>query len=51
MPDWMCHPEDLVQVLKDPAWQLLRVGLEAGPLSQWLFSGLARSGLPVVYWT
>jgi transposase len=42
------HPEDLVQVLKDPAWQLFRVGLEAGPLSQWLFSGLAEAGLPVI---
>jgi transposase len=42
------HPEDLAEVLKDPAWCLERVGLEAGPLSQWLFSGLAEGGLPVV---
>ena len=42
------HPEDLIEVLKDPAWQLVRVGLEAGPLSQWLFSGLAGADLPVV---
>jgi transposase len=42
------HPEDLVGLLRDPAWQLERVGLEAGPLSQWLFSGLAEVGLPVV---
>jgi transposase len=42
------HPEDLVRLLKDPAWQLERIGLEAGPLSQWLFSGLAEAGLPVV---
>ena len=35
------HPEDLVQALKDPAWRFDRVGLEAGPLSQWLFSGLS----------
>ncbi len=41
------HPEDLVRLLKDPAWQLERIGLEAGPLSQWLFSGLAAAGLPV----
>src|SRR5205823_14824914 len=27
---------------------LERVGIEAGPLSQWLFSGLAATGLPVV---
>ena len=35
-------------MLKDPAWRLERVGLEAGPLSQWLFEGLARAGLPVI---
>jgi len=35
------HPQDLVRVLKDPAWRIERIGLEAGPLSQWLFSGLA----------
>ncbi|MEJ2117061.1 MAG: IS110 family transposase [Alphaproteobacteria bacterium] len=42
------HPEDLLRVLQDPAWNLVRVGLEAGPLSQWLFSGLAEAGSPVV---
>lgn len=42
------HPEDLIRVLKDPARPLARVGLEAGPLSQWLFSGLAESGLPAI---
>jgi transposase len=42
------QPEHLVAVLKDPDWQLVRVGLEAGPLSQWLFSGLAEAGLPVI---
>ena len=42
------HPEDLIQELKDPAWRLERVGLEAGPLSQWVFSGLAEAGLPVI---
>ena len=42
------HPDDLVQVLQDPAWRLERVGLEAGPLSQWLYSGLAAAGLPVI---
>lgn len=40
--------EDLVQVLKKPAWPLVRIGLEAGPLSQWLFSGLAEAGLPAI---
>lgn len=42
------HPDDLVAVLRDPAWNLERIGLEAGPLSQWLFEGLARAGLPVI---
>src|ERR1700754_3986123 len=42
------HPDDLMRLLKDPSWQLVRVGLEAGPLSQWLFSGLAEVGLPVI---
>jgi transposase len=26
---------------------LVRIGLEAGPLSQWLYSALAEAGLPV----
>ncbi|RVO73547.1 IS110 family RNA-guided transposase [Sinorhizobium medicae] len=42
------HPEDLARALTDPAWQLARVGLEAGPLSQWLFDGLWRAGLPAI---
>jgi transposase len=42
------YPEDLVRVLRDPAWKLERIGLEAGPLSQWLFSGLAAAELPAV---
>jgi transposase len=42
------HPEDLLRVLQDPAWSLARVGLEAGPLSQWLFNGLAEAGVPAL---
>jgi transposase len=42
------HPEDLTRTLMDPAWNIERVGLEAGPLSQWLFNGLAKVGLPVI---
>jgi transposase len=42
------HPEDITAVLKDPAGKVERIGLEAGPLSQWLFEGLARAGLPVI---
>lgn len=41
------HPDDLVALLSDPAFNLDRVGLEAGPLSQWLFEGLAKAGFPV----
>jgi transposase len=32
----------------NPAYHLKRIGLEAGPLSQWLFSALAEAGLPVI---
>jgi hypothetical protein len=42
------HPEDLLRVLLDQAWNLERVGLEAGPRSQWLFNGLAEADQPVV---
>ena len=42
------HPGDLAEALTDPSWNLVRVGLEAGPLSQWLFSGLAEAGLPTI---
>ena len=42
------EPEALLAVLKDPAYHFKRIGLEAGPLSQWLFSVLAEAELPVV---
>lgn len=42
------HPDDLIAVLKDPALHISRIGLEAGPLSQWLFEGLAQVGLPPI---
>jgi transposase len=42
------EPEDLLAVLKNPAYHFKRIGLEAGPLSQWLFSALAEAGLPVI---
>ncbi|MES0217154.1 IS110 family transposase [Mesorhizobium sp. C280B] len=42
------HPDDIIAVLKDSTWNVERLGLEAGPLSQWLFEGLARAGLPVI---
>nr|WP_272209646.1 hypothetical protein [Marinicella sp. W31]MDC2875464.1 hypothetical protein [Marinicella sp. W31] len=42
------HPDDLIGVLKGPDIYIERIGLEAGPLSQWLFDGLAKAGLPTV---
>src|SRR3974390_968598 len=41
-------PEALMQVLRAPAYHLKRVGLEAGPLSQWLFGALAEANVPVI---
>ena len=42
------EPEALLPVLTSNAYHFKRIGLEAGPLSQWLFSGLAEAGLPVI---
>src|SRR5690349_23310918 len=42
------EPEALLAVLKGPGYCFNRIGLEAGPLSQWLFSTLAEAGLPVI---
>jgi len=42
------EPEALLAVLKNPAYHFKRIGLEAGPLSQWLFSALAEAELPVI---
>src|SRR6266852_675637 len=42
------EPEALLQVLGNPIYRFKRIGLEAGPLSQWLFSTLAEAGLPVI---
>ena len=42
------EPEALLTVLKNPIYCFRRIGLEAGPLSQWLFSALAEAELPVV---
>jgi transposase len=43
------EPAALLAVLKNPAYRFKRIGLEAGPLSQWLFSALAEAGLPVIW--
>ena len=42
------EPEALLTVLKTPGCRFKRIGLEAGPLSQWLYSALAEAELPVV---
>ena len=42
------EPDALLAVLTNPAYHFKRIGLEAGPLSQWLFSVLAAAGLPVI---
>ncbi|MGE5164036.1 MAG: IS110 family transposase [Sphingobacteriales bacterium] len=42
------EPETLLAVLKTGAYRFKRIGLEAGPLSQWLYSALAEAGLPAI---
>ena len=42
------EPEASLAVLKTPAYHFKRIGLEAGPLSQWLYSAFAEAELPVV---
>ena len=42
------EPDALLPVLTNPTYHFKRIGLEAGPLSQWLFSALAEAGLPVI---
>ena len=42
------EPEALLPLLTNGGYHFKRIGLEAGPLSQWLFSTLAEVGLPVI---
>ena len=42
------EPGVLLAVLTHAAYRFKRIGLEAGPLSQWLFSALAEANLPVI---
>src|SRR5437868_10817111 len=42
------EPDALLSVLTNTIYHFKRIGLEAGPLSQWLFSALAEAGLPVI---
>ena len=41
-------PADICEVLAGVDGAFERVGLEAGPLSQWLYNGLTNAGLPAV---
>jgi transposase len=41
-------PDALAEVLRDYAGRLARVGLEAGPMSEWLVRGLAGRGVEAV---
>src|SRR5262249_25643677 len=42
------EPQALLKVLGNPSYCFKQIGLEAGPLSQWLFSALAEAELPVI---
>ena len=44
----LSEPDALVQFFSALDLPLTQIGLEAGPLSQWLHAGLAKAGLPVV---
>ena len=41
-------PAEILAVLTEKPLAIERIGLEAGPLSQWLYSALAEAGLPVI---
>ena len=38
------RPSTLLVILANPAYHFKRIEVEAGPLSQWLFSALAEAG-------
>src|SRR6516225_5087147 len=42
------EPGALLTVLNSGAHHFKRIGLEAGPLSQWLYSALGEANLPVI---
>ena len=42
------EPEALVAFFRQLGLPMTRIGLEAGPLSQWLHAGLTRAGFEVV---
>ncbi|MGY0782772.1 IS110 family transposase, partial [Azospirillum argentinense] len=42
------EPDALVRFFADLGFPVVRIGLEAGPLSQWLHAGLSEAGLATV---
>lgn len=42
------EPEALVALFRDLELSFVRIGLEAGPLSQWLHDGLTAAGFPAI---
>jgi transposase len=42
------EPDDIAVLLTSIGGDYVRVGIEAGPLSQWMVNGLTGAGLPVV---
>ena len=44
----LSEPDALVAFFAELSMDVTRICLEAGPLSQWLYDGLAEAGLPVV---
>jgi transposase len=42
------EPDALLAVLRNGVYHFKRIGLEAGPLSQWLYSALGEAHLPVI---
>jgi transposase len=42
------EPAAIVSALASQGYVYGRIGLEAGPLSQWLYGALAEAGLPVI---
>jgi transposase len=42
------EPDDIATLLASVGGDYVRVGIEAGPLSQWLVNGLVEAGLPMV---
>jgi len=42
------EPAAIIAALREPGIFCERIGLEAGPLSQWIYGALAEAGLPVI---